>query len=66
MARVTVRRSRLSSYSSILMVALGIVTYLFVNPPAGLVLIALGAIMYLFYRRLMRSQAGRAGTRAAP
>ncbi len=61
MARVTVRRSRLSSYSSLLMVALGIVTYLFVNPPAGIALMALGGIMYLFYRRLSGRQRPAAG-----
>jgi hypothetical protein len=41
------------------MMLLGIVTYLFVNPPAGVVLTAVGLVMYLFYRRLSRRpQAG--------
>ena len=51
MARVTVHHDRLSRYSSIGMMLLGVVTLLFVSGFFGLVLIVIGAIMYRYYRR---------------
>lgn len=51
-------RSRLSRYSSLLMMALGIVSILFVSILVGIVLTMVGLAMFLFYRRLSnRSQA---------
>jgi hypothetical protein len=51
MAKVTVRHNRLSRFSSVAMMLLGIVTLLFVNSPAGIALTAIGLVMYLVYRR---------------
>lgn len=65
MANSTVPRSRLSHYSSLLMMALGIITILFVSILVGTILTAVGIAMYLFYRRLQRrsraAQAAAAG-----
>ncbi len=58
MAKVTVRHSRLSRYSSIGMVLLGVFTLLFVSGFYGLVLIIIGAVMYWFYGRQTRSSLG--------
>jgi hypothetical protein len=70
MADLTVRHNRLSYFSSVGMMLLGVVTFFFVNSDAGLALTVLGLVMYLFYRRQGgRSHAGGsppAGKRAAP
>lgn len=59
MDKTTVRGSRLSSYSSVLMMLLGIVAFLFVDWRLGIVLIVVGYVMYRFYlRQRKRSQAG--------
>ena len=50
MAKVTVHHDRLSRYSSLLMILLGVVTFFFYGFP-GLVIIAVGLVMYWFYRR---------------
>jgi 4-hydroxybenzoate polyprenyltransferase len=63
MAKVTVRHNRLSRFSSVAMMLLGIVTLLFVNSPAGIALTAIGLVMYFFYRRGSRPPPGK---RAAP
>ncbi len=55
MAKVTVRHSRLSRYSSIGMILLGVFTLLFVSGFFGLVLIIIGSVMYWFYGRQTRS-----------
>ena len=52
------RRSRLSSTSSILMMVLGILTFVAVSPLAGAVLTVLGLAMFLVYRRLVRGSGG--------
>jgi len=54
MTKVTVRHSRLSRYSALLMVFLGLFTWLFINGQFGVVLIAIGLVMYWFYRRQTR------------
>jgi len=51
MAKVTVRRGGLSYYSSLLMIALGVVTLLFVSGFFGLVLIVIGVLMYRYARK---------------
>ena len=51
MAKVTVRHGRLSYYSSLLMIALGLVTLLFISGFFGLILIVVGALMYRFARK---------------
>lgn len=70
MADLTVRHSRLSYFSSVGMMLLGLVTLFFVNSQAGLALTVLGLVMYLVYRRQSpRSQASGsrpAGKGAAP
>ena len=53
MAKVTVHHDRLSRYSALLMIALGIVTWLFYGFP-GVVIAAVGLVMYWFYRRQTR------------
>ncbi len=50
MAKVTVHHDRLSRYSALLMILLGIVTWFFYGFP-GVVIIVVGIIMYWFYRR---------------
>jgi hypothetical protein len=50
MAKVTVHHDRLSRYSALLMILLGVVTFFFYGFP-GLVIIAVGLVMYWFYRR---------------
>jgi hypothetical protein len=54
LANTTVPQSRLSLYSSVLMMALGIVTLSFVNILGGAILTLVGLGMYFFYRRLQR------------
>jgi hypothetical protein len=54
LAGTTIPRSRLSLYSSVGMMALGILTLLFVSILAGMILTAVGLLMYFFYRRLER------------
>ena len=67
LATPTVPRSRLSRYSSIGMMALGIVTLLFVSILVGMILTGIGLLMYFFYRRLeRRSQAQAAQSGGAP
>jgi|HubBroStandDraft_6_1064221.scaffolds.fasta_scaffold322657_3 hypothetical protein len=59
MAKVTVQHDRLSRYSAILMILLGIVTWFFYGFP-GVVIIVVGFIMYWFYLRQTRvAQAGK-------
>ena len=57
MVKATVRGSRLSYYSSVLMMLLGIITFLFVDWRLGIVLIVVGFVMYRFYRRQRSSKA---------
>lgn len=57
MAKVTVRHSRLSRYSSIGMILLGVFTFPF-DGFFGLVLIVLGVVMYWIYRRQSGPQTG--------
>jgi len=70
MADVTVRHNRLSYFSSVGMILLGILTLFFVNSDAGLGLTVVGLVMYLFYRRQgARSRAvgpAQPGKRAGP
>jgi len=54
MAKVTVRHSRLSRASSLGMILLGVVTFLFVSGGVGLILIVIGLVMFWFYRRQTR------------
>ena len=54
MANPSVPRSRLSLYSSVLMMVLGIVTIVAVQVLSGAILTLLGLVMYFFYRRLQR------------
>ena len=54
MANSSVPQSRLSLYSSVLMMGLGIVTIFFVTIIGGAVLTLVGLCMYFFYRRLQR------------
>jgi hypothetical protein len=53
MAKVTVHHDRLSRYSALLMILLGVVTWFFYGFP-GVVIIAVGLIMYWFYLRQTR------------
>jgi hypothetical protein len=53
MAKVTVHHDRLTRYSSIGMILLGIVTWLIYGFP-GVVITAIGLVMYWFYRRQSR------------
>ena len=52
MARATIHHNRLSRYSSLLMIALGVVSYFFVSRALGAVLAAIGFAMYAVYLRL--------------
>ncbi|HUI00139.1 MAG TPA: hypothetical protein VLX56_00750 [Nitrososphaerales archaeon] len=54
MADVRVRRSSLSRTSSILMMALGVFSWLFVQKTLGIALIALGVAMYFVHERLSK------------
>ena len=54
MANSSVPRSRLSLYSSILMMVLGLVTIWAVQVLGGAILTLVGLAMYFFYRRLER------------
>lgn len=47
-------KNRLSLVANILIFILGVFTYLFVNPTAGIILIILSAILYVIYVWLMR------------
>lgn len=51
MAKVTVHHDRLTRYSSLLMIALGVLTWVFVNGQLGAVLAVIGLLMYWIYRR---------------
>jgi hypothetical protein len=51
MAKVTVRRGWLSRSSSIGMILLGFITFLFVSALIGIILMVIGGVMYWFYRR---------------
>jgi hypothetical protein len=59
----TVRHSRLSRSSSLGMILLGAVTFLFVSALIGLILIAIGAVMFWFYRRQTRAALEGSGPR---
>jgi hypothetical protein len=54
LANSAVPQSRLSRYSSLLMMALGIVTILFVSILGGIALTLVGLGMHFFYRRVQR------------
>jgi hypothetical protein len=54
LANSSVPRSRLSLYSSVLMMALGIITIVAVQVLGGAILTLVGLAMYFFYRRLER------------
>jgi hypothetical protein len=67
MSKVTVKHGRLSSFSSIAMILLGIITYFFVNAIGGVVLTVLGFGMYLFERRQIgRSYNSRSRSSSPP
>lgn len=51
MAKVRVQHDRLTRYSALLMIALGVLTWLFVNGELGGVLAVIGLVMYWIYRR---------------
>jgi hypothetical protein len=51
MAEVRVHHNRLTRYSSIGMMVLGLFTLLFVSGFVGLILIVIGYVMYRYYRR---------------
>ena len=53
MTRVTVHHDRLSRYSALFMILLGVVTFFFYGFP-GVVIMAVGLLMYWFYRRQTR------------
>lgn len=53
MAKSGVKTSGLSRGATILMIILGILTFIFVNRLAGIALILLGVAMYLFNRRFV-------------
>ena len=53
MAKVTVQHDRLSRYSALLMITLGVVAWFFYGFP-GVVIIVIGLVMYWFYRRQIR------------
>lgn len=55
MAKVTVHHNRLTRYSSIGMMLLGVFTLLFVSGFIGVVLIVIGYVMYTYYRRQTRA-----------
>lgn len=57
MAKVTVKHSRLSRGSSLGMILLGVLTFLFVSGFVGLIIIVVGLVMYWFYRRQTMSSA---------
>lgn len=65
MAKVTVRHNRLSRYSALLMILLGLVTLLFLSGFYGSILTAIGLVMYWFYRRQTRLSQGPAPPSAA-
>jgi len=52
MARATIHHHRLSRYSSLLMIALGVVSYFLVSHLLGAALAAIGFAMYAVYLRL--------------
>jgi hypothetical protein len=51
MAKVKVHHDRLTRYSSIGMMLLGLFTLLFVSGFFGIILIVIGYVMYRYYRR---------------
>jgi len=51
MAKVKVHHDRLTRYSSIGMMLLGLFTLLFVSGFFGVILIVMGYVMYRYYRR---------------
>lgn len=53
MTKVTVQHDRLSRYSALLMILLGVVTWFFYGFP-GVIIIGVGLLMYWFYRRQTR------------
>jgi hypothetical protein len=57
----TVRHSRLSRSSSLGMILLGVVTFLFVSALIGLILMAIGVLMFWFYRRQTRDALAGSG-----
>jgi hypothetical protein len=61
-----IRRSPRSRYSSLLMIALGIITYFVVNHLLGAALVIIGFVMYAVYLRLSESSQKRAQSGAAP
>jgi MFS superfamily sulfate permease-like transporter len=61
MAKVTVHHDRLSRSSSILMILLGVFTWLFVNGVAGVIIAMVGLVMFWFYRRQTRSMHASSG-----
>jgi Ca2+/Na+ antiporter len=61
MARATVHHNRLSRYSSLLMIALGLVTYFLVSRELGVALAAIGFLMYAVYLRLNAPRKSEAG-----
>ncbi len=67
MAKATVRPSRISRSSSIGMILLGAITFLFVSALIGLILLAIGFVMFWYYRRQTRaSQAAQASAGSSP
>jgi hypothetical protein len=60
MARVRLEHDRLSRYSSIAMILVGVFTLLFVSGFFGLIITIVGVVMWWFYRRQARATAQRA------
>ena len=54
MANVKIRHSRLSRNSSLGMVGLGVITFLFVSAGVGILIMIVGMVMFWFYRRQTR------------
>lgn len=57
MARVRLQHDRLSRYSSIAMILVGVFTLLFVSGFFGLIITVVGVVMWWFYRRQARAAA---------
>jgi hypothetical protein len=61
MAKVKVHHDRLTRYSSIGMMLLGLFTLLFVSGFVGIILIVIGFVMYRYYRRQSMRALGSSG-----
>ncbi len=61
MANVKIRHSRLSRNSSLGMIGLGVITFLFVSAGVGIILMIVGLVMFWFYRRQTRAAVSESG-----